>query len=191
MLRRLQGALLATALLNGIHLVGGDHRLDIQRFAKPNLRSLTQNSGLIFLGRVEKIEIPPPTRASGEPVRITFKVVDAIRGVRTGEVLVIREWRGLWPPGRDRYRRGETWVLFLHKPSRLGLTSPVGGDAGRIEVMPSQRLVLSPERSATLFPRSMRLQKPAAGLGTMRTTTDMTYAEFAGAIRELIADSGK
>ncbi|HUQ50292.1 MAG TPA: hypothetical protein VM056_06220 [Terriglobales bacterium] len=131
------------------------------------------------------------TRPSGEPVKITFRVVDAIRGARKGEAFIVREWRGLWPPGRERYQRGETWVLFLHKPSRLGYSSPVAGESGRIEVTPSQQLVLSPERSEALFARSMRLRRQQTGPGALRTATSVTYAELSTAIRELIAESSK
>ena len=56
-----------------------------------------------------------------------------MRGTRAGEILSIREWAGLWNSG-DRYRPGERFLLFLYSPSRLGLTSPVGGQSGRFAV---------------------------------------------------------
>lgn len=185
--RQLQGVFICIGFL-WASLLGGDSRPVLKNKHFPDLRQLTQNSGVIFLGRVEKIEIPLMTRPSGEPVKITFRVVDALRGTRKGEAFVVREWRGLWPPGRERYQRGETWVLFLHRPSRLGYTSPVGGDTGRIEVTPSQRLVLSPERAASLFSRSMRLRRQQSGAEALRTANNLTYAELSAAIREVIAE---
>jgi hypothetical protein len=65
--------------------------------------------------------------------QITFRVEQAIRGTRSGQVLTIREWAGLWNSG-ERYRPGERVLLFLYSPSKLGLTSPVGGSSGRFAV---------------------------------------------------------
>jgi hypothetical protein len=100
----------------------------------PSLRQLTRDSGYIFAGRVSAIQ-----RVTAGPtfevatVRITFQVEQGIRGVRTGQTLVIREWSGLWEQG-ERYRPGERVLLFLYRPSKLGLTSPVAGASGRFKV---------------------------------------------------------
>ena len=74
-------------------------------------------------------------------MEITFRVDVAVRGVRVGQVLKVREWAGLWD-SRDRYRRGERVLLFLYPPSKLGLTSPIGGDMGRFEVGGDGRVLL-------------------------------------------------
>ncbi len=92
---------------------------------------IVRNSGYIFAGTVLKVE---PIRAKSPldvpVVQITFRVTQAIQGVRAGQTLTIREWAGFWTSS-ERYRVGERVMLFLYKPSRLGLTSPVGGDLGR------------------------------------------------------------
>jgi hypothetical protein len=96
-----------------------------------SLRQLTRNSGYIFAGIVTAVERVAPARPHEvASMRISFRVEHAIRGVRTGETLVIREWAGLWESG-ERYHRGERVLLFLYRPSKLGLTSPVGGPLGR------------------------------------------------------------
>ncbi len=141
----------------------------------PDLQKITERSGLIFLGRVESIGAEP----RGDRVRITFRVLDGIRGARTGEVVTVEEWRGLWVAGHDRYQPGETLMLFFYPRSRLGLTSPVGGEAGRLEITPTQHVVLSPDRVEAL-PRSLRLQKGRAGMEAAPH-----YQEFAKAVREL------
>jgi hypothetical protein len=79
-----------------------------------SLRMLSQNSGYIT-------------------VQITFRIEQAIRGTRAGQILTIREWAGLWNSGQ-RYHPGERLLLFLYSPSSLGLTSPVGGASGRFTV---------------------------------------------------------
>lgn len=97
------------------------------------LRRLTQNSGYIFDGTVLSVERVEADAGSVDLVQITFRVEQGIRGVRNGQVVTIREWGGLWNSGQ-RYRSGERLLLFLYKPSKLGLTSPVDGPLGRIAV---------------------------------------------------------
>jgi len=88
---------------------------------------MTRDSGYIFAGKVTGIErVADSLTADVSTVRITFQVEQGIRGVRTGQTLVIREWVGLWEQG-ERYRLGERVLLFLYRPSQLGLTSPVAG----------------------------------------------------------------
>lgn len=156
----------------------------------PDLKQITERAGMIFLGRVESIEWKHAASGGpGDRVRITFTVLDGIRGARTGAMVAIQEWSGLWAPGNERYRVGETLMLFLHPPSRLGFTSPVGGDAGRIEITPARRIVLSPERATMLLPRSLRLQKQQAALEATRTERSPYYEQFARIVRELAGAS--
>lgn len=94
------------------------------------LTQLTRAAGRIFSGTVTAIS---PHAASGqgiETVSITFHVDQAIRGVATGEQVTISQWMGAWSSGQ-RYRVGERLLLFLYPPSKLGLTSCVGGNLGR------------------------------------------------------------
>ena len=88
----------------------------------------------IFAGTVigiERVEATKPGQVA--TVRVSFRVDDAVRGVRQGQTLSVREWAGLWESGGS-YRMGERVFLFLYAPSRVGLTSPVGGWAGRYAI---------------------------------------------------------
>lgn len=108
----------------------------------PSLRQLTQASGYIFAGTVTSVRHVSATGPNElATVRITFRVEQAIRGVRTGQTLVIREWAGLWETS-ERYRTGEQVLLFLYSPSRLGLTSPVGGQLGRFAMDSNGHVIL-------------------------------------------------
>jgi hypothetical protein len=99
-----------------------------------NLRLLNRSSGYIFDGTVLSVErIGQSETDTVQTVQISFRVEQAIRGTRIGQVLTIREWAGLWNSG-ERYRPGERLLLFLYTPSKLGLTSPVGGPSGRFAV---------------------------------------------------------
>jgi hypothetical protein len=111
-----------------------------------NLHHLTKSSGYIFAGTVQSVERVSPSGTNGiASTQITFHVDQAIRGVRNGQTLVIREWAGLWQSG-ERYRSGERVLLFLYPLSTLGFTSPVGGPMGRFVVDEGLRVLLEPAR---------------------------------------------
>jgi hypothetical protein len=111
----------------------------------PRAHPPTRSSGYIFAGTVESVERVAPKRNDVATVLINFHVDQAMRGVRAGQTLAIREWPGLWESG-ERYRPGEHVLLFLYPPSKLGLTSPVGGPRGRFRIDPSGRVILNPGR---------------------------------------------
>jgi len=113
---------------------------------------LIQSSGYIFAGTVQSVERAAPKTNSVATVQISFHVDQAMRGVRTGQTLAIREWAGLWQSGA-RYRAGERVLLFLYPPSKLGLTSPVRGPLGRFRIGPDGQVVLDPGRIDFLAPR--------------------------------------
>lgn len=94
-----------------------------------------------------------------------------------GQSLNIREWAGLWAKG-ERYRTGERVLLFLYPPSRLGLTSPVGGDLGRFEIEPDG-ILLKPIHIDALADDPI--------LRTMLSQhTAVPYAVFERAVRQAI-----
>lgn len=99
-----------------------------------HLGMLARRSGVIFSGTVIGIQhLDPDPSTTVATTQITFRVQTAIRGVRSGQGITIREWVGLWNNG-ERYRLGERVLLFLYPASRLGLTSPVGGRVGRFQI---------------------------------------------------------
>ena len=108
-------------------------------------------AGTIFRGTVVSVQALRAARTGEmETVQVTFRVDDAFRGVRKGQSFKIREWSGLWLWG-ERYRVGQQVVLFLYPPSKLGLTSPVGGRFGRFEV-DQQETVSVHQPSGRRFP---------------------------------------
>jgi hypothetical protein len=101
---------------------------------------------MIFSGTALRVEHLAAESGGVASTRITFRVQTAIRGVRAGQVIAIREWDGLWNSG-ERYRAGERVLLFLFPKSRLGLTSPVGGRLGRYRVDSAWRVDLPGDAS--------------------------------------------
>jgi hypothetical protein len=127
-----QFSALTLALLS-LPAAGQPSQANQQLPAISSLRVLTQNSGYIFDGTVLSVQAVPNDDHDLATMQITFRVEQAIRGTRAGQILTIREWAGLWNSG-ERYHVGERLLLFLYSPSALGLTSPVGGAAGRFAV---------------------------------------------------------
>jgi hypothetical protein len=125
----------------------------------PNLRRLTRQSGYIFAGTVTAVERVASSKTV--PImRITFRVDQAMRGLRDGQICIIHEWAGLWESG-ERYRRGERVLLFLYRPSKLGLTSPVAGQQGRFELDSSGMVILRQEQIAVVVAHSIFTDAPA------------------------------
>jgi hypothetical protein len=104
---------------------------------------IARAAGTIFSGTVKAIARRPAAHGQAvETVAITFHVENAIRGVTPGEDLTISQWIGLWSGGQ-RYRVGERVLLFLYRPSKLGLTSCVADGMGRFTVDRWGRVLLS------------------------------------------------
>jgi hypothetical protein len=107
------------------------------------LQPVARRAGTIFSGRVTSIAPARPDALDRvATVTVTFAVDQALRGVPAGKTFSFREWAGLWSAG-PRYRVGQRLLMFLYAPSALGLTSPVGGDAGRLPVDATGQVVLA------------------------------------------------
>jgi hypothetical protein len=107
----------------------------------PNVTVLLRNSGYIFSGTVVSVQRLRSDRSAVPAMQISVRVEQTIRGVSAGQIVSIREWAGLWNAGQQ-YRPGERFLLFLHPPGRLGLTSLVGGAQGRFPVDRAGRVIL-------------------------------------------------
>ena len=117
-----------------------------RKIAVPILKRLSQQAGYIFSGTVLSVErLQPKVPNDVAAVRITFRVDQAAKGVTAKQTFSIREWAGLWDHN-ERYRPGQHVLLFLYRSSKLGLTSPVGGDYGRYELDNSGRILGNPSR---------------------------------------------
>lgn len=137
------------------------------------LPQLAAAAGTIFSGTVTEIAHRPAT--NGQPVEtvaITFHVENAIRGATPGETFTISQWIGLWAGGQ-RYRVGERLLLFLYPPSKLGLSSAVGGSLGRF-ALDSRGGVLFSAQHLSAF----RTDPVLGGRSHVR------FSDFASAVRQ-------
>jgi hypothetical protein len=113
-----------------------------ERVFGPQWKHLSRRAGMIFAGTVLAAATPNAEIAAAVPsvsvgslptIHLCFHVDDAIAGVELGEVITIHEWAGAWSMHRPM-RTGEHILIFLYRPGRLGLTSPVGGPMGQINL---------------------------------------------------------
>ena len=119
-----------------------------QQRNQTTMRELTRPAGVIFVGRVKSVQyLPAGNSTHVATFRIRFQVEQGLRGARSGRVLTIRQWAGLWDQG-ERFRPGERLLLFLYPSSKLGLSSPVGGARGRFALDRGGQVLLGMERAA-------------------------------------------
>jgi hypothetical protein len=121
-----------------------------ERVLGPQWKQLSRRAGMIFAGTVltaaaQTVNSPTAATDRIDPgttpaVQLSFRVDEAIAGVERGQVLTIHEWAGAWSMHRPM-SKGQRFLIFLYPPSRLGLTSPVGGSLGQIALDPSGQTV--------------------------------------------------
>ncbi len=140
-----------------------------ERVLGPRWKQLSRRAGMIFAGTVLATATPTATsqnvtgqnatsqnaaadhlQAGAVPratpgVQLSFRVDEAIAGVEPGQVLTIHEWAGAWSMHRPM-SKGQHILIFLYPPSRVGLTSPVGGSLGQVALDPTGKNVSQPEK---------------------------------------------
>ena len=156
-----------------------------ERVLGPQWKHLSQRAGMVFAGTALSDRIQTARTDRGVPsIALCLRVDRAIAGVQPGQILSIHEWTGAWslyPP----IRRGEHVLLFLYPPSRLGLTSPVGGplgqlrlDAAGLNVLEHQPVVPASMQDA-VRPNSRPARDSARGTRVTRTPATLDQLERA------------
>jgi hypothetical protein len=140
------------------------------------LAQLTRAAGRIFSGTVTAITPHAATGQGLETVSITFHVEQAIRGVVAGQDLTISQWMGTWSSGQ-RYRIGEHLLLFLYPPSKLGLTSCVGGNLGRFIFDPMNRVLFSAQHVSALRTDPILGGKSRASLNDFSSAVELAQSQ--------------
>ncbi len=145
------GLVVALALLSSFAAAQPSDQVIAERVLGPRWKQLSRRAGMIFAGTVLAAgaqtvtdqtvtsqtvinqtaatdRLAPGTTPA---VQLTFHVDEAIAGVERGQVLTIHEWAGAWSMHRPM-SKGQHFLIFSYPPSRLGLTSPVGGSLGQV-----------------------------------------------------------
>lgn len=147
-----------------------------QRVLGPHWKQISRSAGTIFAGTVLDVE-KGQRPGWGTPVlQVQFQVDRAIAGARAGQVFTLREWAGAWGTHRPM-RRGDRLLIFLYPPSRLGLSSPVGGALGQVRLDPSGKTV-------TILAKDMQTSRmKATRLRTAVNPTKVSVLQLERAIR--------
>lgn len=101
-----------------------------------NLGQLADRADVIIRGQVlSAISEPHPELRGLQTIVVTLRVNERLKG-NSPDVYTFRQY--IWDI-RDRfntagYRKGQHLLLMMNKPSRLGLTSPVGLEQGRFTI---------------------------------------------------------
>ena len=114
------------------------------RVLGPRWRQISRSAGKVFAGTVLSVEMQLATKGRPIPsLEVKLRVDHGIAGVQTRQTITLREWAGAASTHRAM-RGGQHVLLFLYPPSRLGLTSPVGGALGQIALDASGKNVARP-----------------------------------------------
>jgi hypothetical protein len=148
----------------------------------PRWEELSRRAGMIFVGTVITGASQSPRTDQGvASVEISLRVDRAIAGVEPGQVVIIHEWTGALS-SHPTMHTGEHLLLFLYPPSRLGLTSPVGGAQGQLRLDSLGESIVDDASRIPHDPQTSRLNSPVAAVHRMRSHT-ITVAELERAIR--------
>lgn len=121
----------------------------------PQWKQMARTAGTVFSGTVLTVASLPATDGSIPTIELRFKIDRAIAGVRTGQVLTVREWAGASSMHRPMHP-GDHVFLLLHPPSKLGLTSPVNGASGQVALDASGKLISPQNISMLRLERALR-----------------------------------
>ncbi len=127
------------------------------------LNKMADSAGVIFVGRVVKVQRRDGVGAASGVVEVTFEVDQAVRGCGVGSY-VLREWAGLWEGDAERYRSGQRLLMLLHAPSASGMSSPVDGMDGAIPIVRGGAAPLAANSSARQAPPAVDLRWVGAKL---------------------------
>jgi hypothetical protein len=115
------------------------------------LHQMSDRADIIFAGQVVAVRRHDEEGAAAGYVEVEFRVDQAIRGCTAGAPYLLHEWAGLWT-GAQRYRVGQSLLMFLHAPGSSGLSSPVGGMDGAIPIHGSTSPLIATGTSVTPYP---------------------------------------
>jgi len=192
----------ALAFLSSFVAAQPSDQVIAERVLGPQWKQLSRRAGMIFAGTVltagaQTVTTQTVTNqtaatdrlAPGNPPagQLSFHVDEAIGGVERGQVLTIHEWAGASSMHRPM-SKGQHFLMFLYPPSRLGLTSPVGGSLGQVALDASGQNVSKdmekpdapkPAAAMAIAPRKEPPSQPGAPLGG----ANISVVQLARAIR--------
>jgi hypothetical protein len=166
-----------------------------------DLADLTGRSERIVHAHVVSAKVEPhPRYPNLSTVVVTLGITETLKGTAAKQV-TFRQF--IWD-ARDEsdaagYRKGRELLLFLRKPNQDGLTSPVGMDQGRMDIVHEAdgRVVVRPKFPNRVLLRgvseSLRKKGRALPMGLRKASSDdraaIELSDMKSAVRELSAEA--
>jgi hypothetical protein len=161
---------LAVVCVASISLAQVSDQVAATRVLGQHWRQISRTAQIIFSGTVLSVEAQPVGKGRPLPLIVTkFRVDRAIANVKPGQVLTIREWVGAWDTHRAM-TRSERLLLFFYAPSKLRLTSPVGGRLGQIALNPRGEIAAANHTGMHPLHEPERTSATAGGVNTAAST---------------------
>jgi hypothetical protein len=156
-------------------------RAAAERIFGPGWQQLSRHAGMIFTGTVLNGRIDAARMDRPVPsIALRFRIDRAIVGVEPGQILTIHEWTGAWSQQKPM-RPGEHFLLFLYAPSHLGLTSPVDGARGQIQLDATGQYAIGRRPASPVSIAVMRLDSSPSSASFSNATA--AVEQLARAIR--------
>lgn len=121
---------------------------------------------------------PSKLQLGGDVLELRFRIDSPIAGVKSGQILTIREWAGA-SSRQPALRSGDRVLLLLYPPSRLGLTSPVGGAQGQVRLDSTDENIPEPSRQSKSRLESDEDSQAARAASTVRRRIPVSQLERA------------
>jgi hypothetical protein len=178
---------------------GPSDQASAERVLGPQWKHLARRAGMIFTGTVLSTGprltqtkawsgAPSKLGLGGDFVEFHFRIDRSFAGVESGQILTIREWTGA-SSRQPAPRSGERFLLFLYLPSRLGLTSPVGGARGQIRLDSTGQSIADSALSARPNPESQHDQHSPASRDVSGKHKPIPVSQLERAIRTVRGES--
>jgi len=152
------------------------------------LEELVKQSHQIFVGRVVDVQQGTLSGTGFNYIEYTFSVDEWVKGGSSRTVKVRQLARPMVIPGLPSYKKGQDLLLFLHRASEIGLTSPVGMQQGYYPVVRAangEKTV----RVGTMVPSVIRLRSQARGATAPAANTtpsdSVPLADFLSIIKQI------
>jgi hypothetical protein len=170
------------------------------RVVHRNLAELVQGSDVILRGDVIEARLEPhPDYPDATTMLITLRVQEVLKG-KAGETYTFRQYVFDPRDGQQRlgYKKGESVVLILYPPSRMGLSSPVGLEQGRFRLWIDSKgtvMVANGMQNAGLFRNvanaaptlELKVAPAARQLLRQHVSGPIPYDQFQDIVRNLVA----
>jgi len=150
---------LITVCFSSLAAAQSSDQIVAERVLGAQWKQLSRRAGMIFAGTVtaaqqsvttDTMPTDRPGPGSTPEIQLSFRVDEAIAGVEPGQILTIHEWAGACAMHRPM-KAGQHILIFFYPPSRLGLTSPVGGSLGQFDLDDSGKYVADHRRQSFSF----------------------------------------